>query len=218
MLYSSIIQCSSCPRLVKFRNEVLAGSKKYSGEKFWRKPVPGFGDPDGRLVVVGLAPAASGANRTGRVFTGDKSSEVLVSAFHSIGVSNLSNSISKDDGLVYTDLYLTLAVRCVPPDNRPTNNEITNCKRFLVSELAILTSKRAIVALGSVALDSLKKSLSDLGYSVDGMKFKHGQYFELGDIRVYCCYHPSPRNINTGRTTVDDIARVLKDAYDFASS
>lgn len=217
-LYSSIIQCSNCPRLVKFRNEVLSESKRYSGEEFWRKPVTGFGDSDARLVVVGLAPAASGANRTGRVFTGDKSSEVLVSAFHSIGVSNLSNSISRNDGLVCTDLYLTLAVRCVPPDNSPTKTEINNCKRFLVSELAILTKKRAIVALGSIALDSLKKSLSDLGYKVNGLRFQHGQYFEFGDIRVYCCYHPSPRNINTGRTTADDIARVLKEAYDFASS
>ena len=216
-LYSSIIQCTRCPRLVQFRNTVLSDSKKYSGEKFWRKPVTGFGDPDARMIVVGLAPAASGANRTGRVFTGDKSSEVLVSAFHSIGVSNLSNSISRDDGLVYTDLYLTLAVRCVPPDNRPTNDEVNNCKVFLASELAILARKKAIVALGSIALDSLKKSLSELGYQVNGMKFQHGRFFDLGDIRVYCCYHPSPRNINTGRTSVEDIARVLKSAYDFAS-
>lgn len=202
---------------MKFRNSVLSGSGKYSGEQFWRKPVPGFGDPHARLVVVGLAPAASGANRTGRVFTGDKSSEVLVSAFHSIGVSNLSNSVSRDDGLLYTDLYLTLAVRCVPPDNRPANSEVNNCKEFLQSELKLLGKARAIVALGSIALDSLKKSLADMGYGVNGMKFQHGRYFEVGSMRLYCCYHPSPRNINTGRTTVEDITRVLREAYNFAS-
>lgn len=217
LLGAEVENCTKCPRLVRFRNEVLSDSKKYANENFWRKPVPGFGDPGARLVVVGLAPAASGANRTGRVFTGDKSSEVLVSAFHRIGVSNLSNSVSRDDGLVYTDLYLTLAVRCVPPDNRPTNKEVDNCKGYLVRELGLLVNAKSIVALGSIALDTLKKSLSGMGHAVSGMKFQHGKYYDLGNIRLYCCYHPSPRNINTGRTTVDDIARVLGEAYRFAS-
>lgn len=180
--------------------------------------MPGFGDPNARLVVVGLAPAASGANRTGRVFTGDRSSEVLVSAFHEIGVSNLSNSVSRDDGLVYTDLFLTLAVRCVPPDNRPTNTEVNNCKGFLQAELNLLHEKKAIVALGSIALDSLKKSLGELGYNVNGMRFRHGKYFDISGMRLYCCYHPSPRNINTGKTTVEDITGVLREAYKFATS
>ncbi len=217
ILNTEIVKCNTCERLVKFREEVLSESKKYSDEKFWRKPVPGFGDPNARLVVVGLAPAASGANRTGRVFTGDKSSEVLVSAFHQVGVSNLSNSVSKDDGLVYTDLYLTLAVRCVPPDNRPEKAEVNNCKSYLVRELNLLSRTKAIVALGTVALDTLKQSLSEMGYEVNGMKFQHGKYFELGKFRIYCCYHPSPRNINTGRTSLEDITSVIREAYEFAS-
>ncbi len=203
---------------MKFREEVLSNSRKYENVKFWRKPVSGFGDVEARFVVVGLAPAASGANRTGRVFTGDKSSEVLVSAFHDIGVSNLPNSVSRDDGLVYSGLYLSLAVRCVPPDNRPTSSESENCRDFLVRELKLLKNARAIVALGSIALEALKKSLSDLGYKVNGMKFQHGKYYEIGEIRLYCCYHPSPRNINTGRTTVENITDVLREAYRFASS
>lgn len=210
--------CSKCQRLVKFREEVLSSSRKYADETFWRKPVTGFGDHNGRLVVVGLAPAASGANRTGRVFTGDKSSEVLVSAFHRVGLSNLSNSVSKDDGLVYTDLYLTLAVRCVPPDNRPAKAEVNSCKGYLVKELNLLSNAKAIVALGSIALDTLKLSLSDLGYKVNGMKFQHGKYYDLEKLRVYCCYHPSPRNINTGRTSVEDITDVISEAYRFASA
>ncbi len=217
-LVNDIENCKRCPRLVKFREEVLSNSRKYENVKFWRKPVSGFGDVEARFVVVGLAPAASGANRTGRVFTGDKSSEVLVSAFHDIGVSNLPNSVSRDDGLVYSGLYLSLAVRCVPPDNRPTSSESENCRDFLVRELKLLKNARAIVALGSIALEALKKSLSDLGYKVNGMKFQHGKYYEIGEIRLYCCYHPSPRNINTGRTTVENITDVLREAYRFASS
>ena len=217
ILRSEIEACTRCPRLVKFRNEVLSGSRKYLGEKFWRKPVSGFGDRAARLVVVGLAPAASGANRTGRVFTGDKSSEALVTAFHAIGVSNQATSVSIDDGLVYTDLFLTLAVRCVPPDNRPSTTEVNNCRGYLESELKMLGNAKAIVALGSIALAALKKSLSELGYKVNGMKFQHGKYYEIEGLRLYCCYHPSPRNINTGRTTVEDITRVLDEAYRFAS-
>lgn len=217
-LNESVVTCRRCPRLVEFRETVLSGSKRYEGEKFWRRPITGFGDRNARLLVVGLAPAASGANRTGRVFTGDKSSEILVSSFHQIGLSNLDNSVSADDGLEYRDLFLTLAVRCVPPDNRPSNEEMLNCLPYLEAEMKLLVNTKSIVALGVVAFNSLKSIFGKAGHDVSRSKFVHGKFYTFGHIRVYCCYHPSPRNINTGRTTPEDITRVLREAYDFSSS
>lgn len=207
-----------CPRLVEFRSTVLIDSGKYRKEDFWRKPVIGFGDHGARLMVVGLAPAASGANRTGRVFTGDRSSDVLVSAFHTLGLSNLSRSLSVDDGLEYHDLYLTLAVRCVPPDNRPSKDEIVNCLPFLESEMNLLPAVRSIVALGTIAFNSMKEVLKNRGNSMKNAKFRHGSHYDVEGMRLYACYHPSPRNINTGRTSREDIVGVLKRAYDYAIS
>lgn len=217
-LNEDIVVCRKCPRLVKFRLEVLSESRKYQNEEFWRKPVTGFGDHKARLIVVGLAPAASGANRTGRVFTGDKSSDILVSAFHAIGLSNIPQSVSRSDGLEYRDLFLTLAVRCVPPDNRPSNVEISNCLHYLESEIKLVPTARSIVALGTVAFNSLKAVFRNWGFPVNGMKFSHGNYYQFGTLRLYCCYHPSPRNINTGRTSLEDIRKVIKEAYRYASA
>lgn len=217
-LKSSIIDCEKCDRLVSFRKTVLAESKRYSGETFWRKPIPGFGDIKGRMLVVGLAPAASGANRTGRVFTGDKSSEILVSAFHRLGLSNISSSTSADDGLEYSGLFLTLAVKCVPPDNRPSPDEISNCLPFLRREIDLMGDVRSIVALGVVAFNSIKRVFRDSGFVVNGAKFIHGKYYEFGNVRLYCCYHPSPRNINTGRTDLESIVAVLEDAHNHSIS
>ncbi len=217
-LNRAVVSCNKCERLVSFRKEVLSGSARYSDETFWRKPIPGFGDINGRVMVVGLAPAASGANRTGRVFTGDKSSEILVSAFYRNGLSNQDISRSKDDGLEYRDMLLTLAVRCVPPDNVPTKDEKANCLPFLDAEISLMKNMKSIVALGTVAFNSVKSLMRDRGFDVRGIKFAHGSFYEFGDIRLYCCYHPSPRNINTGKTTLDDIAAVIGEARNYAFS
>lgn len=217
-LNSAVVACRKCPRLVSFREKVLSDSKRYHGEHFWRKPITGFGDSNGRILVVGLAPAASGANRTGRVFTGDKSSDILVSALYKIGLSNQPISQSIDDGLQYHDLFLTLAVRCVPPENKPTRSEIENCLPYLTEEIKLITGTKCVVALGTIAFNSIKSSFKALGFATNGMKFAHGKYYEIGGIRLYGCYHPSPRNINTGRTSLEDIAAVLGEAYKYASS
>lgn len=217
-LNASIVNCRKCKRLVKFREEVLINSAKYKDEKFWRKPVTGFGDPNGRLLVVGLAPAASGANRTGRVFTGDKSSEILLSAFYSNGLSNQPRSESLDDGLRYDNMYLSLAVRCVPPDNLPTRTEKESCLPYLEAEISLLQNLNAIVVLGTVAFDSIKSIMKKMGHTTNGLKFIHGSYYQFGEVRVYCCYHPSPRNINTGRTSLEDITKVIGEAKYYSIS
>ncbi len=217
-LNDSIVDCRKCQRLVAFRGEVLGNSAKYKNEVFWRKPVTGFGDINGRQLVVGLAPAASGANRTGRVFTGDKSSEILLSAFYSNGLSNQPKSESREDGLKYSDMYLSLAVRCVPPDNLPKKEEIANCLPYLKNEIRLLSNLRAIIALGTVAFDSVKAIMREEGHKINGLKFSHGSYYQFGGIRVYCCYHPSPRNINTGRTSLEDITKVIGEAKSYSVS
>lgn len=213
-----IVGCRKCPRLVDFRESVLSGSTRHNGEEFWRKPITGYGDSDAHIMVVGLAPAASGANRTGRVFTGDRSSDILVSVLHKLGLANIPTSTSRDDGLLYSDLFLTLAVRCVPPDNRPTTEEISNCLGYLDTEVELLSNVKSIVALGVVAFNSLIRIFRGRGFNTRGMKFSNGAFVQLGDIRVYSCYHPSPRNINTGRATPEGILEVMKDAYGYARS
>lgn len=217
-LNDEITACEKCKRLVEFRNRVLAGSSRYSGEEFWRKPVPGFGDIDGKLLVVGLAPAASGANRTGRVFTGDKSSEILVTSFHRNGLSNQAKSENRKDGLEYRDMFLSLAVRCVPPDNLPQGEEISNCLPYLTSEILLMKNLKCIVALGTVAFNSIKSVFKHFGHDVRGIKFLHGSFYDVGEFRLYSCYHPSPRNINTGRTSLDDITKVIGEAKEYAQS
>lgn len=217
-LNSRIASCSKCARLVEFRESVLENSPRYREEEFWRKGVPGYGDFNGRMMIVGLAPAASGANRTGRVFTGDKSSEILSTALYRNGLSNKPSSESKDDGLEYIDMYLTLAVRCVPPDNLPSREEKLNCLPYLEWEIVNMKDLRAIVALGTVAFEAIKSIMKFRGFGTRNMRFIHGSYAQFGDLRVYCCYHPSPRNINTGRTSLEDIASVIGKAHDYAIS
>ncbi len=217
-LNRAVISCNQCERLVKFRNEVLSGSGRYRDETFWRKPIPAYGDINGRIMVVGLAPAASGANRTGRVFTGDKSSEILVSAFYTNGLSNQDISRARDDGLKYIDMLLTLAVRCVPPDNIPTKEEKMNCLPYLEAEISMMNRLKSIIVLGTVAFNSVRSVMKEKGFDVRGMKFAHGSFHEFGGIRVYSCYHPSPRNINTGKTTLEDIAAVIGEAKRYALS
>lgn len=184
---------------------------RYADWEYWGKPVPGFGDPNARLLVIGLAPAASGALRTGRIFTGDASSRFLVSALYKTGFANQPISESRDDGLLYTGCYVTAAVRCAPPGDRPTPEEFANCAPYLEAELGLLKETRAVLALGGVAFRSVLQVEKKNGSTVSGMKFAHGAAFPLpGGRTLYASYHPSPRNTNTGKLTQDMLVKVLE--------
>jgi len=216
-----IIACARCPRLVRYRERVARERKReFRAEEYWGRPVPGFGDPGARLVAVGLAPAAHGSNRTGRVFTGDRSAAFLVRAFYEAGFANQPTSVRRGDGLRYRDLYLTAAVRCVPPDNRPTPAERTNCAPFLARELQLLPEARAILALGGVAWEALREVVPRVyGGDRPDTPFAHGICVPLGAGRplLWGSYHPSPQNTNTGKLTFPmlvDLLRRIRASYE----
>ena len=208
---SVLVQCTRCPRLVKFRVEVASMRKKFSGEDFWSKPVPGFGDINSRLLILGLAPAATGGNRTGRVFTGDKSASFLFSCLYEVGISNKPDSISIDDGLILKDAYITAVLKCVPPNDKPMREEMDNCSDYLRFEIESMKKLRAVLVLGNIAFERFKLYLKSNGYNVKSWKFAHGIRYEIGNISVYCSYHPSPRNVNTGRLKREDMVSLLRE-------
>ncbi len=200
-----VVVCRKCPRLVAYRERIAQERKReFAGEMYWGRPVPGFGDPAARLVAVGLAPAAHGSNRTGRVFTGDRSAAFLVRGFHAAGFANQPTSVRRGDGLRYQDLYLTAAVRCAPPGNHPTPAERSRCAPYLERELRCLTEVRAILALGGFAWDALRDIVPTV-YGGDRPRaaFAHGVCVPLGPGRplLWGSYHPSPQNTNTGKLT-----------------
>src|SRR5712675_51741 len=193
-----IILCRKCPRLVEYR-ERIAREKRlaYRECTYWGKPVPPFGDPKARLLVVGLAPGAHGSNRTGRMFTGDSSGDWLYEALHRFGFANQPTSLGREDGLRLSDCYITAAARCAPPRNRPTPKELTNCRPWLEAELALLTRVRVVVALGKIAHDAYLVTTSS-----DRARFAHGSQATLaGGTTLISSYHPSRQNTNTGRLT-----------------
>lgn len=200
-LTNEIIACRKCPRLVAWREEVARTKRKaYMDWEYWGKPVPGFGDPTARVLVVGLAPGAHGSNRTGRNFTGDASGNFLYPALFRAGFANQPESISREDGLTLTDMYITASGRCAPPKNKPTAEELDNCQPFLEQEIELLQPK-VIVALGRVAFERILRVFSE---PKSGQKFTHGGRFRLktGPWLV-CSYHPSQQNTLTGKLTVD---------------
>ena len=200
-LRSDVVSCNKCPRLVGFRETVPARAT-FRGQDYWRRPVPGFGDVKARIVVVGLAPAAHGGNRTGRVFTGDASAKFLMRSLHDAGLASKPASLSRNDGLVLTDCYMTAAVKCVPPGDRPTPEEFRNCSAYLEAELELLSRAEAIVALGQLAFRSILDWAANRGAETSGMKFEHGREYRFEELpTVYACYHPSPRNTYTGKLT-----------------
>jgi uracil-DNA glycosylase family 4 len=205
-LNQAIISCTKCPRLVAWREEVARVKRRaYRDQEYWGKPVPGFGDPDARILVVGLAPGAHGSNRTGRNFTGDASGGFLYPALYRAGFANQPTAISRDDGLVLKDVYLAAAARCAPPDNKPTSEELNNCQPYLELDLQILQPK-LIVCLGRVAFERVLKLYS---LRKPNWKFGHGALYKLdADSRItahwlLCSYHPSQQNTLTGRLTVE---------------
>lgn len=213
-LHDEITACRACPRLVEWREEVARTKRRaYLDWEYWGKPVPGFGDRNARLLIVGLAPGAHGANRTGRVFTGDGSATFLFAALHRAGLANQPISEHVGDGLRLTDCYITMPLRCVPPQNRPTAVELTRCRPFMARELALLPNLQAILCLGGIAFEQTLRVLRETGMDAPRWKFAHGAHYELDDsLHILGCYHPSLQNTNTGRLTPDMIDEVLAQA------
>lgn len=210
-LAASITACRRCPRLVAWREEVAVTRRAaYRDEEYWGRPVPGFGDPSARLLVLGLAPAAHGANRTGRMFTGDRSGDWLYRALHRAGFASTPSSVHRDDGLVLTDAYVTAPVRCAPPANKPTAAERDLCRPWLDRELDLLGDVRVIVALGRFAFDLIVRILQDRGVSIPAPRprFGHGIEVAASGLTIIGSYHPSQQNTFTGRLTegmLDDV-------------
>jgi len=205
-LNKEVVECRVCPRLVNYRESVAKVKRKqFLSWNYWGRPVPGFGDIESPIIVIGLAPAPHGGNRTGRVFTGDRSADFLVKAFFEAGYANQPRSVDANDGLQLHGVYMTAAVKCVPPDNKPTTEEISNCAHFLKSELEICNRSRVILCLGQLAYRSTMILLKQDNLFSDKIpKFEHGLEIDLSDGReVFASYHPSPRNTQTGTLTAN---------------
>ena len=218
-LAGEVHRCTRCPRLVEWREAVAAEPpRRYRGEDYWAKPLAGFGDPQAKVVVIGLAPAAHGGNRTGRVFTGDRSADWLFAAMHRAGLANQPESVSRDDGLALRDAYVTMVVRCPPPQNKPTTAERDNCLPYLERELPLLTEARVLLALGSFAWDGALRAARALGEPVPKPKprFGHGSEAKLGRWTLLGSFHPSQQNTFTGRLTEPMLDAVFARAKELA--
>ena len=214
VLQQEVANCTLCPRLTQYRKEVARVKvKRFQEWTYWGRPIPGFGDPKARLFVVGLAPAAHGGNRTGRVFTGDRSGDWLYEALHRFGFANQPDSTDKHDGLQLTDCYVAAAVRCAPPGNKPLPKEFDMCRRYLLEELRLLRHVTVIVALGKIAFDEYLKSCKKLGYMTPTPKpkFSHGAVAELPwGLTLLGSYHPSQQNTFTGKLTRPMFHKIFK--------
>ena len=214
-LSSEIVSCRQCSRLVEHRERIGETKRaSYRDWNYWARPVPSFGDPAAPLMVLGLAPAAHGGNRTGRVFTGDASATFLIKAMYEAGLANQPLSDHREDGLEYTGAYVCAAVRCVPPQDRPTPEEQRTCLPYLAREIRLLPNLKVILALGQIAFQAALRAMAELGVERPRAKFGHGSVFQLapGLPLLMGCYHPSPRNTNTGRLTMEQLVVALKNA------
>ncbi len=216
-LNRDIISCNRCPRLLEHCQSIaMVKRRAYLNWEYWGKPVPGFGDPFGRLLILGLAPGAHGANRTGRMFTGDNSGRFLYDALQKTGFSSQSASTNRNDGLTLNDCYITAAVRCAPPQNRPTSAEFQNCQTHLVREYGLLPNIRVVIALGHLALKSYLNLLITMDYKISksAFKFSHGAHHKIqeGLPELLCSYHPSQQNTQTKRLTKSMLVDVLHHA------
>jgi uracil-DNA glycosylase family 4 len=215
---AEVVDCRRCPRLVAWREEVAANPRaSYQGEVYWGRPITGFGDPEARIVVAGLAPAAHGGNRTGRVFTGDRSGDWLFRSMHRAGLANQPQSVSVDDGLRLIGTWVTAAVRCAPPANKPTIEERDTCAGYLVRELAVL-EPAVIVVLGNFAYEAIWRVLRDLGIALPAPRPKFGHAVEVatGDPTILCSFHPSQQNTFTGKLTEPMLDRIFLRARELA--
>jgi uracil-DNA glycosylase len=217
VLNQEIIACTRCPRLVEYRAQVARVKRRaYRDWEYWARPVPGFGDPRARLLLIGLAPGAHGANRTGRIFTGDSSGDFLYRALFETGFASQPTSVSRDDGLTLTDAYIGAAVRCAPPGNKPAPDEIRNCRPYLERELKLLQNLRVIVALGRLAFDVYLGILRSQGKIAkrSGFVFAHGQEYHTAPDQpvLICSYHPSQQNTFTGKLTASMFLAIFRKA------
>lgn len=223
-LNAEVIACRACPRLVAWREQVAREKRRaYRDWDYWGRPVPGFGDRAGRLLIVGLAPGAHGSNRTGRPFTGDSSGNTLYAAMYRTGFANQPTVNDRHDGLTLYDAYITSIGRCAPPKNRPTRQELANCRPFLEREWHLMPHLRVVLALGQMAFDGCLRLLRDEGYEVPRLQFSHGAHYPLNgpnttkQIHLLVAYHPSRQNTQTGKLTpemldtVFELARSLLD-------
>ncbi len=223
ILAGQIVQCTLCPRLVEYREKVAREKRRmYRDEEYWGRPVPGFGDPAARILILGLAPGAHGSNRTGRMFTGDRSGDFLYGTLHAVGMASQAECVSRDDGLVLRDVFISAACRCAPPDNKPTPEEIRNCRPWLRQELSLLKRVRVVVALGRIAFDDYLSLLSDEGRigRRSAFVFAHNRVHEIGAglPKLISSYHPSQQNTQTGKLTLAMFREVFVEAGRLANS
>ena len=210
-LVEEVHACRRCPRLVAWREEVaLKKRAAYRAWDYWGKPLSGFGDHAARLLVVGLAPAAHGGNRTGRVFTGDSSGDFLYAALHRYGFANQPTAVHRDDGLALKDVYIAAVCRCAPPDNKPLPEEMLACRPFLLRELDLLPQVQGVVVLGQIAFQNMLTIYRQRGFSIPKLDFGHDRLYNLGEGLPWllASYHPSRQNTQTGRLTVEMFDRV----------
>ncbi len=221
-----VIQCRKCPRLIAYLQELSQHKpKRYREWDYWGNPLPSFGDPNARLLIVGLAPAAHGGNRTGRMFTGDRSGEWLFGTLHQFGFANQPNSLRRDDGFALSDCYITATIRCAPPANKPLPKEIENCRPYFLEELDLLKKINVIVPLGQIAFTQTLKSLKLVGFQVPSLPFGHGKIYELATDKVLrtpnsqprtvtlvVTYHPSQQNTQTGKLTHPMFSEIFEKA------
>ena len=217
-LNKTIVNCKKCPRLTNFIKKISIEKRKQNiNEKYWGKPVTGFGDTKAKLMIIGLAPAAHGGTRTGRAFTGDKSGDFLFKSLHSVKISNQNFSNNIKDGLKLKSTYITNILKCVPPGDKPMNNELTSCSSYFVKELDYLKDLKVIVTLGKVAFDNCLKIYKKRFKIDQKISFKHNKKYLLPDGRILiACYHPSPRNVNTKVVTSSMINQLFRKAKKIA--
>ncbi|MFZ0733706.1 MAG: uracil-DNA glycosylase [Candidatus Sulfotelmatobacter sp.] len=220
VLNRDVIACTRCPRLVEYREKVAREKRRaYLAWDYWGKPVPGFGDPEARVLIMGLAPGAHGSNRTGRPFTGDASGKFMYPVLYETGFANQPNAIDRNDGLELHDLYITAAVRCAPPDNKPLPSELANCSMFLDRELAGLDRVTVIVALGKIGFDAYLNYLKRRGLlkSKKDFVFRHGASYAMPDGKtLLASYHPSNQNTQTGKLTRGMFVKIFQQARKLA--
>jgi uracil-DNA glycosylase family 4 len=223
-LQQRVIRCRKCPRLVTYLRELSQHKpRRFSDWGYWSKPLPSFGDPDAQVLIVGLAPAANGGNRTGRMFTGDRSGEWLFGTLHQVGYANQANSLRRDDKFALKNCYITATIRCAPPGNKPLPEEIENCRPFFLRELDLLHNLKVIVPLGQIAFTQTLRSLRLKGYEVPSLPFGHGRTYtisrvgphrtpnsEFRTITLVVTYHPSQQNTQTGKLTRPMFHQVFK--------
>jgi uracil-DNA glycosylase family 4 len=216
ILHREVVNCTRCPRLVEYREQVGREKRRaYRDHEYWARPVPGFGDPQARVLILGLAPGAHGSNRTGRPFTGDASGRFMYPILHKVGFASQPNADSRDDGLRLIDCYITAAVRCAPPDNKPLPSELANCATFLDRELAILKRVKVVVALGKIGFDAYLNYLKRTGLvqRITAFKFAHAASYAMPNgVTLLASYHPSNQNTATGKLTAAMFEQVFRKA------